>query len=68
MILNPDRVAPQVNHVRESNKRHEENEANISKLCDAVSGIAKQLEIEGNRTRGELLQKKVRTSQSTQEY
>ena len=37
-------VAPQVNHVRESNKRHEENEANVLRLCDTVFGIAEQLD------------------------
>ena len=46
-ILNGSNIIAQVNHLRlakANEQRHLDNEANVSKLCDAVSGIAEQLD------------------------
>ena len=46
-ILNGSNVIAQVNHLRlakANEDRHLDNGANVSKICDAVSGIAEQLD------------------------
>ena len=46
-ILNGSNVIAQVNHLRQAKaneERHRDSEENVAKLCDAVSGIAEQLD------------------------
>ena len=46
-ILNGSNVIAQVNHLRQAKAnedRHRDSEENVAKLCDAVSGIAEQLD------------------------